>query len=118
MKFLIDENVPQSLIQYLLSSGNDCLDIKATSRRGISDERVVQWALTEDRVILTYDKDFLLPQEETTGVSCIVLRFPGMQPKDVIPYLSSVLEKIVSGNIEFPAVLLLDKDTLSRVSFP
>ena len=52
MKFLIDENVPQSLIQYLLSSGYDCLDIKTTPRRGMSDEHVAQWASTEDRIIL------------------------------------------------------------------
>ncbi|MBI5613928.1 DUF5615 family PIN-like protein [Candidatus Gottesmanbacteria bacterium] len=117
MKFLVDENVPQSLIQFLTYSGYDCLDIKSTQRRGLSDEGVIQWARTEDRIILTYDKDFLFPQEKTTGISCIVLRFPGLPPKEVIPYLSSVLEKIVSGDIQLPAVLSIDKDTLERVSF-
>ncbi|MEK7592185.1 MAG: DUF5615 family PIN-like protein [Patescibacteria group bacterium] len=117
MKFLIDENVPQSLIQYLLSSGYDCLDIKTTPRRGMSDEHVAQWASTEDRIILTYDKDFLLPQEKAMRVSCIVLRFPGMRPKDVIPYLSSVLKKITAGDIKLPVVLLLGRDTLERVSY-
>jgi predicted nuclease of predicted toxin-antitoxin system len=117
MKFLIDENVPQSLIQFLTSSGYDCLDIKTTQRRGLSDEGVIQWARTEDRIILTYDKDFLFSQEKTTGTSCIVLRFPGMPPKDVIPYLSSVLAKITIGDIKLPVVLHLGRDALERVSY-
>jgi len=57
MKFLADENIPISSVTYLKSRA---FDIKAIGidNPSITDEEVMQIAITEDRTILTYDSDY------------------------------------------------------------
>ncbi|MBN2105768.1 DUF5615 family PIN-like protein [bacterium] len=57
MKLLLDENVPRSVFDFLKENHFDILWIRE-SNRGISDEAVIQLAVKDSRIIITYDKDF------------------------------------------------------------
>lgn len=57
MKFLANENFPLPSINVLRSEGYDILNI-AEVCPGISDVEVVQKAISENRAILTFDKDY------------------------------------------------------------
>ena len=53
MRFLIDENLPYSLIRFLQDSGHDVLDIAASPLRGSPDEKLWKLAAREKRVLVT-----------------------------------------------------------------
>ena len=48
MRFLIDENLPYSLIRFLQDSGHDVLDIAASPLRGSPDEKLWKLAAREN----------------------------------------------------------------------
>jgi len=57
MKLLIDENISGEIIESLKYIGYDLLWIREYYR-GISDEEIMDISISEDRIIITLDKDF------------------------------------------------------------
>ena len=57
MRFLANENVPLDAVEALRQQGHDVLWIR-TDSPGISDPEVLKRAQSEDRILLTFDKDF------------------------------------------------------------
>ena len=57
MQLLADENFPGAAVVALRQSGHDVAWVRE-SRRGISDVEVLAWAAMENRILLTFDKDF------------------------------------------------------------
>ena len=57
MKFLTDVNASGTLAQWLLDLGHD---VKQVADRDVSltDEEILRWAVQEQRIIVTTDKDF------------------------------------------------------------
>jgi len=91
-KLLLDENLGRLFIKELRKKG---YDVKWVSdvQRGMSDEEVARLALTENRVIITQDKDFnveLVRIVKPLGI--ILLRTFGTKIEERIKILLSVLE--------------------------
>lgn len=108
MKFLADENLPNSIIQFFKKRGYDIRDIKTTGWRQISDKSLAALAEEESRVIVTYDKDFLAPVGgKRLGFSAVVLNFPGMSPRQTLPYIALVLDQLSAQKIKQPFVVLV-----------
>lgn len=57
MRFLADENFPGDAVIALRSADHDVAWIR-TDNPGCSDEEVLGIALRENRIVLTFDKDF------------------------------------------------------------
>ncbi len=57
MKFLANENIPISSVNYLKSKGVDITSI-GVDAPGITDEQVMNIATEQDRTIVTYDSDY------------------------------------------------------------
>lgn len=57
MRFLADECCDAGLVQALREDGHDVL-FAAEAMRGAIDNKVLERAYTEDRVVITEDKDF------------------------------------------------------------
>ena len=57
MRFLANENFPGDAVTKLRTAGHDVVWVRATAP-GSSDEEVVTWAVREERILLTFDKDF------------------------------------------------------------
>ena len=57
MRFLADENIAQSIVVRLRETGADVLSAKE-SMRGFADRDILARAVTEARVLITFDKDF------------------------------------------------------------
>jgi predicted nuclease of predicted toxin-antitoxin system len=57
MRFLANENFPFDAVEALRQNGHDVAWIRVDSP-GISDPEVLSRAQSEDRVLLTFDKDF------------------------------------------------------------
>lgn len=57
MRFLADENFPGAAVIELRNSGHDVAWVR-TQAPGLSDREIVAWAARDERIILTFDKDF------------------------------------------------------------
>lgn len=57
MRILANENFPRSAVEALRSAGHDVVWIR-TESPGIADQEVLTRAVTEQRVVFTFDKDF------------------------------------------------------------
>jgi predicted nuclease of predicted toxin-antitoxin system len=81
MKFLIDENVGYSIIQYLRDKG---FDLKSVSELFPSrdDVFIINTAYKEERIIVTNDKDFgyLIFKTKMPPPAIILLRFKDESP--------------------------------------
>jgi Domain of unknown function (DUF5615) len=84
MRFLADENFPGSAVATLSDAGHDVIWIR-NAAPGLGDKAILAWAARENRVLLTFDKDFgeiarntVLPK--LCGV--ILFRMPMPQAKD------------------------------------
>ncbi len=57
MKLLANENFPGDSVKYLKRKGFD-INAIGTDSPGITDREVMQIAMDEDRIILTFDRDY------------------------------------------------------------
>jgi len=85
MRFLADENFPGAAVTALGAAGHDVVWVGEVAA-GAKDLDVLAWAAREQRILLTFDKDFgelanasALP----TGCGVILLRIPMPRPSDV-----------------------------------
>lgn len=57
MRFIADENISLRTVEFLISLGHDVLRVSDVMR-GVRDEEIVDFAIREDRTIITLDMDF------------------------------------------------------------
>jgi predicted nuclease of predicted toxin-antitoxin system len=93
MRFLADENFPGEAIKALRASGNDVIGI-GDDAPGTSDAEVLARAAREQRVLLTFDKDFgelarAAPLPDGCGV--VLLRIPMPRPDGVGQQLAGLI---------------------------
>src|SRR5579859_7282311 len=92
MRFLVDINIPQSVINSLVENGHDVLDIKKR-QLDLKDTKLIEIAKKEKRIILTRDKDFLiLTQFPKYQVPTIVIRLKTQIPSYIREHLLQLLE--------------------------
>jgi len=94
MHILADENFPGDAVAALRERGHDVLWVR-TEAPGISDREVLARAQAEDRVVITFDKDFgelafRFGLPATSGV--ILLRLVAQSPATVARLASAALE--------------------------
>ena len=85
MRILADENFPGDAVAILRRLGHDVLWVR-TEAPGISDREVLARAQAEDRVVITFDKDFgelafLFGLPATSGI--ILFRLRAKSPASV-----------------------------------
>lgn len=93
MKFIADVNVAQVVIRFLRHSGHDVVDIKKQSSIE-ADIDIINLARTENRIILTHDKDFLgLTKYPKYQVGIIVIRLSNQKTLNHLAKLKQLLEE-------------------------
>jgi predicted nuclease of predicted toxin-antitoxin system len=76
MKFLLDESADLPLAKTLVSSGHDVKSIVKDFTTAISDQAVLAIAVSEDRIVITNDRDFgeLVYRRELRHAGIILFR--------------------------------------------
>ena len=95
LKLLANENIPLDSVRSLRDVGHDVLSISERSP-GISDEEVVQIARTENRIIVTFDRDYgelIFRRGSPAPAGVWYLRFPPEGPREVAMYVSRLIEE-------------------------
>lgn len=85
MRFLANENFPGAAVNVLEAAGHDVVWVR-TAAPGIDDPTVLAWAVREERILLTFDKDFgELARAAALPATCgvVLLRMPMPKPSDV-----------------------------------
>ena len=113
MKFLADENVPQTIIRYLHTHGHDTIDVKRTAHRGEPDGRILTWSAEEDRIVITFDKDFVTPVYLPQNAAIVILHFPRVRPINILPKVELLLNALASKRLKRPYRILLQKESLT-----
>jgi Domain of unknown function (DUF5615) len=93
MRFLANENFPGAAVAALIAAGHDVAWIR-NAGPGISDPEVLAWPIRDERILLTFDKDFgELARASALPRRCGVLLFrtPMPNPGDVGARLSSLI---------------------------
>ncbi len=93
MRFLANENFPGAAVVALAAAGHDIVWVRIAAP-GASDPEVLAWAVREQRVLLTFDKDFgeLAGSSALPSVCGVVLfRIPVPKPGDVGQRLAELI---------------------------
>jgi predicted nuclease of predicted toxin-antitoxin system len=110
---LIDENISPEVFQKLNNLGYDVISARDTCK-GCPDEKIVEIARAEDRVIITFDLDFG-ELYRNLGVSSIVLRLRTKNPSSVLKYLLSFFKKIADQKIDLKNKLAVIREGRVRL---
>jgi len=102
-KFLANENIPAKAIETARKAGQDVSWITEIDP-GATDESVVHRSVSEDRVLVTFDKDFgemafRLGHKSTCGV--ILLRPRLRSPDYVAQFMTAVLSQPIDWRGHF-----------------
>jgi hypothetical protein len=84
MRYLANENFPGAAVAALVAAGHDVVWIRMAAP-GISDSDVLAWGAREERILLTFDKDFgELARREKLPKACgiVLVRVPMPKPGD------------------------------------
>ncbi len=82
MRFVADEGVDSQIVDKLRSEGH-AVSYVAELDPGISDEAVLEWAISEGALLLTADKDFgeLVFRLRRLSTGVVLLRLQGLVPE-------------------------------------
>ena len=58
MKFLVDEQLPQILSEWIISKGYDSIHVSSLGSQSVSDSEIRAKSMNEKRVVITKDEDF------------------------------------------------------------
>jgi predicted nuclease of predicted toxin-antitoxin system len=93
MRFLANENFPEPSIVLLRATGHDVRSIR-TDAPGISDPHVIAMAQAEERIILTFDKDYgelIFKGGIGSPPAVLFLRYRGRDPKAAAALIQDAL---------------------------
>jgi predicted nuclease of predicted toxin-antitoxin system len=94
MRILANENIPQEAIAALRSRGHDVKWIR-TAAPGVSDKDVLTLAINEERILITFDKDFgelALHAKLPAKCGIILLRIPIQSSRNIAELILSTIE--------------------------
>jgi hypothetical protein len=81
MRFLANENFAGAAVQSLIAAGHDIIWVR-TAAPGMTDPDVLAWAVREERILLTFDKDFgELARATALPPTCGIILFRMPMPK-------------------------------------
>jgi predicted nuclease of predicted toxin-antitoxin system len=107
LSFLLDENLPSSLLRSLRGAGYNTVRLKT---QGISDTEVLKNAKDEQRTVITFDRDFAntlcYPPEEFSGIILLRRRSGLLSVTDIQIFTNRLLE-LLEGTNSFDGQLFI-----------
>lgn len=97
MRFLLDENMPLSVISLLESMSHAVEHVRMTSLRGSFDKEIAEYAKKQNAVLITKDIEFgnILLYPDETHYGLLVLRLPYFfTAKQIVKTLKEFLELV------------------------
>jgi len=111
MRFLADMGVAQSVVTWLKSHENDAVHLKDEGLQRLPDSEILQKAIEENRILLTFDLDFgeIIAHSAERNVSVIVFRLHNTRAQNVMQRLETVLAESQNA-LERGAIISVEED--------
>ena len=95
MRFLVDVGVSLSTVKVLREEGHDAVHLREQGLQRLPDEKILEKAKQENRIVLTFDLDFanLLVLGMAQSPSVMIFRLNDETPASVIPRMLSVIQE-------------------------
>ena len=117
MRFLADMGVAMRVVEWLRSQGHDAVHLREEGLHRASDEQIFAKALTENRVVLTFDLDFgeiaALTHDRVARV--ILFRLENTRAAHVVARLGAVLS--ASGDALNRGAILIVEEARHRIRY-
>lgn len=98
-----DEHIPEVLVSQLRKSGIDATSVYREDMKGSPDDEVLEKAISQDRALLTVDKDFVSGLEKKydhRGIIKFKERYKiGEMLRDVQKVVSTLSEDEIKGTV-------------------
>ena len=93
MRFLADMGLAHSTVAFLRACGHDAIHLRDEGLQWLSDDKIIEKALSEGRIILTHDLDFgrIVALSRGRLPSVVTFRLADMRPVQVNRYLDEVV---------------------------
>jgi predicted nuclease of predicted toxin-antitoxin system len=110
LKFIIDENLSWRIAKSLQKLGIDAVHIKEVGLQGKEDDMIMQYAIKENRVLLTQDSDFADIRNYPPGTHKGIIRFKiKFAPSDVVvECFKKIITHIDSKILTAGAIVITD----------
>lgn len=106
LEFLFDENISLIVKEHFSRKGFNCETVKE-KMFGATDSSIAEYALENNKIIITLDKDFGLIFSNM-GTSVILLRLKNSQPERIISHLESFFtDKTDFGEDDLPKLFVI-----------
>jgi len=108
MKFLTDENIAVSVVEFLRKRGFNVKDIKEELMHGIPDKDIFGIAQKEKRIIITHDKDFaeIIKNYKKDFEGIILVRCKIQNPENISTALDKLFNMKVISKIKNSLIIL------------
>ena len=115
MRFVVDECTGPAVANWLLNQGHDVISI-FDEHRGLGDDAILTLANTQNRILITNDKDFgeKIFREHRRHRGVIFLRLSNERYPNKIAVLERLLESYADRISEHFVVVSEDKLRISR----
>ena len=106
MRFLANENFPLPSVRLLREAGHDVVSISEETP-GITDSQVLSRAVSEQRIILTFDRDYgvMIYRLKLPHSPVVFLRYDPLSPEEPAHHILRLLR--------IPELVLLNRFTVA-----
>lgn len=110
MRFLADAGISPRTVEFLTQLGHDAVHARTLDLHRAADQRIVEHARADARIVVTFDLDFgdILALGVMDGPSVIIFRLSDERPVAVNPRLSAVLHEQRQA-LEAGALILVEE---------
>ena len=114
MNYVVDANLSPRLAEFLRDAGHDAVHVRDIGLRTASDDQIIDYALSTDRIVISHDTDFgtLLAYRELSKPSFILIR--SSDPVDVDDQARLIVANLdaMSDDLETGAIAVFARGRL------
>jgi predicted nuclease of predicted toxin-antitoxin system len=103
--------VSYKVARWLNSIGHDAIHLNDEGLNKLSDDQIIEKAVSENRIILTADADFgqLLAFKRSSPTSVIQFRIVDLTPESIIPKLELIFDRFPEELNNEPVIITVQE---------
>ena len=109
-RFIADENIPKEAVDLLKKQGLDIVSVTDFAF-GLGDKEVLDIANSNDRIVITFDKDFgqLIFKKKRKTKGLMLLRFVPKSPQQT----ATIIQQVLATKIKIEnSIVTVKKDSI------
>ena len=113
-KFLLDENVSNNLKKRLIILGHDVVTVQELNKRGTKNNELMELARIKNRILITYDKDFIFFKHKKEDFIIFIDIHP-LIDENVIPVFEEYIKSLNYDDLKNNLIIIAnDSITLKK----